>query len=89
MEIRETLYTPAHYLGGRTQRLKFRELSELMTQPPKTDSLEPESKKEKETPKGRWFPVLILVFEQPKNSPAIRGVFICMLRNYRFYTRSD
>lgn len=39
MEIRETLYTPAHYLGGWTERLKVREMLETMKKNPKTDKL--------------------------------------------------
>jgi type I restriction-modification system DNA methylase subunit len=55
MEIREVFYTPAHYLGGWTQRLKFRELSELMNQSPKADKPETEPKKEQIAPKGDGF----------------------------------
>ena len=55
MEIREVFYTLANYLGGWRQRLKFRELSELMNQPPKADKSELEPKKEHSAPKGDGF----------------------------------
>ena len=55
MEIREVFYTPAHYLGGWTGRLKVHELSELMNQPPKADEQEPTPRKEPEAPKGDGF----------------------------------
>ena len=52
MEMRETLYTPAHYLGGWTQRLKIRELSESMNQQLKADELKPDPNREQKSPKA-------------------------------------
>ncbi len=57
MEFRQTLYTPAHYLGGWSIKLHYREAKDLLTQPPEEKQAEKKDNdvpalKQKQTNKG-------------------------------------
>jgi len=56
LEVRQTLYTPAHYLHGWDVRLHYRQVTELLTQDPPTkpEADKPDSpiEESKPVPKG-------------------------------------